>query len=653
MLESILCLFIRVFSAFIRCLPFSIALFIGRMLGSLAFIFNPKLRRKCYYNLKQAFAETKSPEELRRMVKQFFIQFGQNIIDFMRLPLLTKENRDQLAAVEGIEYACSALAKGKGLIFFAMHFGNWEMASVLGGLLGFPYKIMVNPHPRFPKLDALLNEYRLRSGSVALSTGMGPREFIKVLKNNETMGIVIDQGGKDGVRVPFFGRTASMSIGGLRLALKYDASVCQVSTFRMPNGRNCLKIMPEMKLIKTGDIDNDIRMNLIECIKVMEQEILEYPHTYLWTYKVWKHSDQANIVIVSDGKAGHERQSQAVAKILQGVLKNRKIEAAVEKCLVEYKSVTHAQIASIVLPAVSRFLKEGHLTFLKIFLTKKSYADLMKIKCDYVISCGSSMAGINYVLGEETGSKRIVIQKPGNFSYKRFSALILPQHDKKNDKEYQNVIFTKGSPNLITPEYLKDMGHKLVQRYPMVKKDSHLKIGVLIGGDAKNMFIAKEQIRVLMHQLKAFAAEFSMRLLVTTSRRTSVEVEHILTKELSNDPLCAMLVIANRNNFAEAVGGILGESDFLVVSGDSISMVSEALSSGKPTVVFKPEFRRTILKQKFKHEIFVDQLNDQGFVFVTEEKNIGEVLGQMAKKKIQARVMDDEVNIIKALERIL
>ncbi|MBF0478620.1 MAG: mitochondrial fission ELM1 family protein [Candidatus Omnitrophica bacterium] len=653
MVESLCCFLIRGFAAFICALPVKIALIVGRGMGHVAYWTNSKKRRLCYYNLKQAFGETKTPKELHALVKAFFIQFGQNIIEFLRFPILNSKNFHELIEINGIEEARKILDRGHGLLFFAMHLGNWELASALAGFLGFRYKIMVNPHKRYPKLNALLNEYRTKHGAVSLSTGMGPRDFIKALKSNHSTGIVIDQGGADGFRVPFFGRTASMSTGGVRLALKYDVPVCMVSITRLKNGRNYFKMFPEIKMINTGDLQKDIETNLRLCVKTMEDSIRSRPHEYLWTYRVWKHSSQAHLVILSDGKAGHVHQAQAVAGLVQQCLKEKNIESTVEICEIKFRNIWASRWASLVTFLMSPLIREGYIILLKPFLMPEVYARIEKIKADYVISCGSSMAGINYVLAQETGAKRIGIQRPGLMRFKCFNALILPQHDLKIGQTYKDVVITQGAPNLISPAYLSDMRQKLFERYPQVKADKCLKIGILIGGDSKNMSITFEQIRILVEQLKQFAGQQRMKLLVTSSRRTAADVEALLLKELENNALCPVLVIASKNNFTEALGGILGAADLLVVSGDSISMVSEAVTSGKPTLVFKPTFKKTFMRKRFKHEIFVDRLNEQNYVVTANVNQTGEILSQMAGKKIITRPIDDAAKIYNRLKQII
>ena len=90
------------------------------------------------------------------------------------------------------------------------------------------------------------------------------------------------------------------------------------------------------------------------------------------------------------------------------------------------------------------------------------------------------------------------------------------------------------------------------------------------------------------YQIKEAALHYNADILMTTSRRTPSAIEQIILKELKNFERCSLCIIANQRNIPEAVGGILGLSDLVIVSGESISMVSEALSSGKRTIVFSP-----------------------------------------------------------------
>ena len=51
---------------------------------------------------------------------------------------------------------------------------------------------------------------------------------------------------------------------------------------------------------------------------------------------------------------------------------------------------------------------------MKYFLTESCYEDLMKYKADFVVSCGSQAAGVNFILSQNHLAKSISILTPGS-----------------------------------------------------------------------------------------------------------------------------------------------------------------------------------------------------------------------------------------------
>jgi len=217
---------VRIFGFFIRCLPAGIAAWIGKRIGMIAYYFDIKHKSRAYANLKMAFAHLKSPDEIKQIMKTLFKNYGQNLIELFRMPLLTPEKFDKVVAVEGKENITESLKQGKGVIMLAMHFGSWELASLSCVRLGFPYRVFVKPQKKYSRLADLLNSYRAGGGAVVLSRGAGTRDFVRSLKKNEVIGMVVDQGGRDGVLVPFLSRRASMSVGAIRMGLKLGVPIC-------------------------------------------------------------------------------------------------------------------------------------------------------------------------------------------------------------------------------------------------------------------------------------------------------------------------------------------------------------------------------------------------------------------------------------------
>jgi len=651
--ESLLYCIVNFFGRFIRVLPLSVALWIGKAIGVLFYYFDTKHRAQAYANLKMAFTQTKSPDDMKNITKQLFMNYGQNFIDLFRMPLMNPEKFNQFVNIEGKEHVHEALKKGKGVIILAMHFGSWEMASLSCAMLGYPYKMMVKTQAKYSRLDELLNSYRKIGGYEVLTRGMGTRDFIKSLKNNEVIGMVVDQGGRDGVLVPFFKRDASMSVGAIRMGLKWNVPLCFSVIYR-EGAKHRMIIKKAMELKNTGDLEQDIISNLKNVTAIMERYIIDHPMEYMWFYKIWKYSKEANIVILSDGKMGHLRQSETVANLAQKAFTERDIKTNLYSIKIKYRNKFTQRLFAVFSFLSHPFVHQGRLEFLKSILTKDSFDQVMTTKADMIISCGSSVAGLNNLLAKDNSAKSIVVLKPGLLHYKRFDLVVLPQHDNTHHIESsKKIAVTKAAPNLITKEYIEEQKELLLNRYSHLKNTQRFKIGVFIGGDSKNVYLSESQIRVLINQLKEVTKTLNAELLMTTSRRTPTRLEQMLFHEFKKDPACPLLIQPNQQDVPEAVGGIMGLSDVIVASGDSISMVSEAASSGKNAIVFTPQTKEILLKGSNKHRMFIKQLSKQGYIISCDVKYIGQSIYDVVKNKIQSMPIDDNDIILKALRRTI
>lgn len=662
--EYIIWSILKIFGFFVRCLPLRVALGVGRFIGTVAYYLDRKHRRQAYFNLRIALSSERTPQEFNGILKNLFKNYAQNLIELFRMPSLTPQKFKELVKIDGEENISESLKAGKGLILLAMHFGSWEMASLSSAMLGYPYKVIVKSQKKYFRLNEMLNSSRSCGGAVVLARGMGTRDFIKSLQNNEVIGMVADQGGRDGVLVPFFGRGASMSSGAIRMGLKWGVPVCFSVIVREPQGHHHLIIHKPWELSNTGDLEKDVLANLKELAPQMEDCIRRYPSEYMWFYKNWKYSKDRNILLLDDGRAGHLRQSQRVSKILQELLQEKGFKAEIHSAPVIFKSEWRRKIFAFINFVGFPFVYLKRWDFLRASLTEDSFNKISRVKADYLISCGSSLPGVNQLLCEDQDAKSIVIQKPGFLSIRRFHLVILPQHDALNfcSSAQGGAIFnvgktkvaaTYGAINLVSPEYLKEQAELLSNRFSHLKNRFRMKLGVFIGGDSRNLCLGETQIKIMIDQLKEVAEQMNVDILLTTSRRTTARVEQLLQRAFKKYPHCSLLILASQDNIPEAVGGILGLADILVVSGDSISMVSEAASSGKKTIVFSPQMRRGLREKHNKHKWFVENLRAQGFIFSTDVKQLARVIYDMSKGKIQPSILDDGKIVREALKGII
>jgi len=654
MIDSIIYFLVKSVGFVVRKIPYGVALNMGWAIGRIVYWLDRKHRVLVMSNLTIAFGSTKTYAQRIRLTKEVFGYLGQSFVDVLSLPRMTKDFLLKNITSEGLEHMHEALKQGKGCILLTMHSGSWEVANRFGSTFGTPYRVFVKPQPSFKRCAQLFNEYRKIEGIQPIEKGVGIRDLVRAVHNNEAITLVADQGGKLGLRMPFFNRSASLSVGAVKLAIKMDVPVCFAYFHRVKGPQQHLKFHAPFHFEKTGNADKDVEAGMQKVGQMMEEYLRKKPGEYLWTYKVWKYSQDRSVLILNDGRTGHLRQSQAVGEELRQLIESQDLSVLSQTAEVVYR---HSW-AKLTLPLMTHLFKiipvVGPLTLLKWCLTSESFETILSVKPDYVISCGSSGSCPNYLLSKFFSSKKIALQKPGWLSTKAFDLVILPRHDLKESKSYPGrVITTDGAPNIVCEEYLKCNKKAFLTRFSHLNKGDNLKVGLFIGGDSRQYVLTERKMRVVIYQLKELCEEAQVDLLVTTSRRTSQKVENLLTRELKRYPRCRMLIIANRQNIPEAVGGIMGMCDVLCVSGDSISMVSEAASSGKKTVVFPVQNRVPLARGKQKHAQFIHYLSEQSFILSTDVNNLKEAVYSLIKKKLQTRQLNDRPKMLKGLKDIL
>jgi len=641
-IDYLSCILFRIVGFCIRYLPVSFSLYLGRRFGDLLYYFDLKHRAIAYANIKTAFGQEFTPREIRALTHGFYRNFGQNLIEIFFIPSVDKKYIDKYISFEGLQYIDEAFRKKKGVILLGVHAGSWELSNIICANLGFPFSVFVREQ-KLPHLNKLLNSYRRQKGCKLIERENQTRQLIEALKNNEAVGLTADQGGKTGESVKFFGKDASMAMGAVKLAFKYDSVILPAYYARVKGPYIKTIIEPPFLVKKTSDPIKDIKNNLQELFRVYEKNIRSYPKDYLWTYKIWKYTNEKNVLILNDSKAGHLRQAQAVAKILSSILKEEGITANINTLEVKFKSVLAKNALTLSSCFSGKYNCQGCLWCLRKFLQEDSYRALLRVKPDFIISCGSSLSAVNYILCRENLSKSIVIMRPSVLSAKRFDLVIMPKHDHPPSR--RNIVVTTGALNLIDGQYLKEQSEKLIKVSGFKLDAGGSYIGLLIGGDAKNFSLTKEIVRDAITQIKSAAEKLNADILVSSSRRTSKEIEKELKSEFGNYSRCKLLIIANEKNILEAVGGILGLSKIAVVTPESISMVSEAAASGCYSIVFEAKINK-------RHDEFLRNMADKGYIHLSRVSEISLLAQRIWKERPRGNILEDNSLVKEAIKRI-
>jgi mitochondrial fission protein ELM1 len=129
-------------------------------------------------------------------------------------------------------------------------------------------------------------------------------------------------------------------------------------------------------------------------------------------------------------------------------------------------------------------------------------------------------------------------------------------------------------------------------------------VGVLLGGDSARYRLSAAVMAQLARILKTAHAEHGVAVVITPSRRTGSEAKRILSQALAGSAWASIWDGEGPNPYL----GILALSERLIVTGESISMISEALAAGRPVHVLPLQGRGR------RHDAFLARLVDEKMV---------------------------------------
>ena len=154
--------------------------------------------------------------------------------------------------------------------------------------------------------------------------------------------------------------------------------------------------------------------------------------------------------------------------------------------------------------------------------------------------------------------------------------VITPQHD---DVAGSNVLQPLGSLNSVDDAWLAD-GRESCPQFAELPQP---RVGVLLGGPRKGIALDADYARQLASRLLERQRCEGGSLLVLASRRTPPTLIETFRDALNGLP---GLVWAGRDDGRNPYPGVLGWADRLVVTPDSVNMLSEACAVGCPVQTF-------------------------------------------------------------------
>jgi Kdo2-lipid IVA lauroyltransferase/acyltransferase len=272
-----------------QILPLSLGIWMGGVLGSVAYYVLPRERNRALAHLEIAFCSEMNLPERRRVARRSFQNLGKNAVELVNFPRLKKE-LDRRITVEGREFLEEGLARGRGLIWITGHLGNWELMACYMAHKGYPFRVVAREIYE-SRLNRLLLGFR-NDAAVKVILRDSPsagREMLKALKDGEVIGMLIDQDTQvKGVMADFFGRKANTPAGPAILARRRAVPVLAGFIHRVSDGRHRIVIHPPIEIAETSDAERDIVTNTERFNKMIERHIREDPEGWVWMHRRWR-----------------------------------------------------------------------------------------------------------------------------------------------------------------------------------------------------------------------------------------------------------------------------------------------------------------------------------------------------------------------------
>jgi len=193
------------------------------------------------------------------------------------------------------------------------------------------------------------------------------------------------------------------------------------------------------------------------------------------------------------------------------------------------------------------------------------------------IGCGRAAALFTRLLRPLSGGRCYTVQILDPRSDPRhWDSVIAPRHD---ELDGDNVLRPLGSLNNVDDQWLAD-GRESCPSFAELPQP---RVGVLIGGPRKGIPMDQGYADELARRLQQRQQSEGGSLLVLASRRTRTATIASFRQACEGIP---GLVWAGRDDGRNPYPGVLGWADRLVVTPDSVNMLSEACAVGCPVQTF-------------------------------------------------------------------
>ena len=259
-------------------------------------------------NLEQAFGDTKTAAELRRIAIR---SCGHNFMvlgDLARCARMLRIGKhrgrvDDAEMMQKIEDGLRAIGQEQPPIINTPHIGSWEVAGMQLGVHFERGHIIARPLAH-PLLNQWIHDCRAQLGVHVHPRRGGVRKLVAALKDGCAVGLLPDQNQRTrGLFVEVFGRLASCDRSPARLSQMGDVALVCVGCYRI--GRRYRFRMEMSDLFKVGPGTPGLIEGTQRLQRAVETLILRDPEQYFWVHDRYRtRPPEEKALVGAEGASG-------------------------------------------------------------------------------------------------------------------------------------------------------------------------------------------------------------------------------------------------------------------------------------------------------------------------------------------------------------
>lgn len=289
---------VRLLVGIIQAIPYRAGLAIADGLATLVYKVDKRHRMVAHENLAFAFPETMGNDvpggakKRDAMVKASLRHFCRLVIEMIWLPRLFQVGswKKLIDLGDNPTPLVRLLLSRRPILLATGHFGNWEMAGYMLGLLGFKTfaiaRVLDNPY-----LEKFLRRFRQKTGQTILAKKGDFDQIQQVLGGGGILATLADQdAGPKGQFVPFFNRPASTHKALALMALEFNTPVAVVGLAK--KGDPLRYRLEVEEILEPADFRNEpaaVAALTTRYTVALERMVRKYPEQYFWLHRRWKH----------------------------------------------------------------------------------------------------------------------------------------------------------------------------------------------------------------------------------------------------------------------------------------------------------------------------------------------------------------------------